>query len=72
LWERWAITTESNHDIDYKFENISETHTKITHIYKGRDIYKERGPDGELIYEIEPDIVGEPTYETRTDEGNRS
>jgi hypothetical protein len=56
LWESWAVATESNHDIEYKFENISETHTKIT------PIYKRRGPD----------IVGELTYETRTDEGNRS
>jgi len=55
LWESWAIATESNHDSEYKFENISETHTKITPIYKGR-----------------PGIVVEPTYEIRTDEGNRS
>ena len=54
LRERWAIATESNHDIEYKFENISETHTRITPIYKG------------------PDIVGEPTYEISTTEGNRS
>ena len=60
LWEYWAVATEGYHDIEYIFENISETQTKITPIYKGRG----------------PDIVGEPTYETRTglmtDEVNRS
>lgn len=49
LWEYWAVATEGYHDIEYIFENISETQTKITPIYKGRG----------------PDIVGEPTYETR-------
>ena len=49
LWEYWAVATEGYHDIEYIFENISETQTKITPIYKGRG----------------PDNVGEPTYETR-------
>ena len=50
----WYTPTKSNHDIEYEFENISETQTKVTPIYKNSQ------------------IVGEPTYETRTEEGNRS
>jgi len=50
----WYTPTKSHHDIEYVFENISETQTKVTPIYKNRQ------------------IVGEPTYETRTEEGNRS